>query len=135
REHVERLGGHISVGGAPGQGASFTITVPLTLATTRAILAEQDGQLFAIPSATIERSARLRIAEAASIRGRRAAIVDGPPLAIVELADVLNLGRSETADEWRPYFVLRQADLRVGVLVDSLIGEQQLVVKRLGWPL
>jgi two-component system chemotaxis sensor kinase CheA len=136
REHVVRLGGQVTLDGSAGSGTTITISVPLTLATTRAILAEQHGQVFAIPSAMVERSARLRGSDAASIHGRQVAIVDGHPLPVVELSEVLSQQRStEPVVDWRSYFVLRRADVRVGVLVDRLIGEQELVVKRLGWPL
>src|SRR6185312_3760854 len=53
-EHLERLTGRITIWSVPGQGTRFTIRAPLTLATTRAILVEQSGQVFAIPSTLIE---------------------------------------------------------------------------------
>ena len=54
----------------PGQGTQFILSVPLTLATTRAILVEQSGQTFAIPSATVERTARVREGDRLRVRVR-----------------------------------------------------------------
>jgi two-component system chemotaxis sensor kinase CheA len=139
REHVERLNGQVRVESTPGQGTHFILSVPLTLATTRAILVEQGGQTFAIPSATIERTARVRDGDLVSLEGRRAAELEGHPVPVVELADVLErehtAGAEGTAHTWRPFLVLRQGDRRLAMLADRLVGEQEIVVKSLGWPL
>jgi two-component system chemotaxis sensor kinase CheA len=139
RAHVERLNGQIRVSSTPGQGTRLMIRVPLTLATTRAILVEQSGQTFVIPSAMIERSARVQERDLVNLEGRRAVVIDGHPIPIVELADALEQPRTAAGDQsaphWRPFFVLRQDDRCVALLVDGLLGEQEIVVKRLGWPL
>jgi two-component system chemotaxis sensor kinase CheA len=139
REHLERLNGRISTASSPGAGTSFTLQVPLTLATTRAILVEQGGQLFAIPTSMVERNHRVRERDLVSIEGKQTVAIEGHPVPIVELADVLEQPRATTegpgAAQWRPFFVLRQDGRRVAVLADQLIGEQEIVVKPLGWPL
>ncbi len=138
REHLERLGGQITPWSAPGQGTRFTIRVPLTLATTRAILVEQSGRIYAIPSALIERTSRVQEQHIVSLDGRRAVAVEGRPVPIVELHEVLEMpGGARASDPagWRSYFVLRQDEGRVALLTDQLVGEQEIVVKRLAWPL
>jgi two-component system chemotaxis sensor kinase CheA len=139
RAHVERLNGHVRVSGSAGRGTRFTIGMPLTLATTRAILVKQSGQIYAIPSMMTERSARVREQQLISLEGRRAVEVEGHPVPVVELADVLERPRESTngqdAPQWRPFFILRQDDRRVALLADGLLGEQEIVVKSLGWPL
>jgi two-component system chemotaxis sensor kinase CheA len=139
RDHLERLGGQITPWSVPGQGSRFTIRVPLTLATTRAILVEQDGRLYAIPSALIERTSRVLEQDIVSLDGRRAVAVEGRPVPIVELREVLELpvaaARTPDASRWRSFFVLRQDEARVALLTDQLVGEQEIVVKRLAWPL
>src|SRR5262249_35306428 len=138
REHVRRLGGGVSVGGAPGAGTRFTITVPLTLATTQAVLVEQGDQLFALPATTVERGLRARDRELVTLEGRRAVAIDGRAVPVVDLADVLERPRPPRpfpADGWRTLFVLAQDGRRVAFLTDRLVGAQEIVVKRLGWPL
>jgi len=139
REHVERLNGQVRVESTPGQGTHFVLSVPLTLATTRAILVEQGGQMFAIPSATIDRTARVREGDLVSLEGRRAAEIEGHPVPVVELADVLEREHTAhpegTTRTWRPFLVLRQGDRRIAMLADELVGEQEIVIKSLGWPL
>jgi two-component system chemotaxis sensor kinase CheA len=136
REHVERLNGRVEVASQPGRGTRFALGVPLTVATTRAILVEQTGQVFAIPSAMVERSARVRAADVVSLEGRRAVPIGGQPIPAVELAEALDLaGPGADATGWRPFIVLRQRDQRLALLVEQLVGEQEIVVKSLGWPL
>jgi two-component system chemotaxis sensor kinase CheA len=138
-EHLERLAGRITIWSIPGRGTRFTIRVPLTLATTRAILVEQSGQVFAIPSTLIERTSRVREPDIVSLEGRRAVAVEGRPVPLVELCEVLELppsaGREFDAKGWRSYLVLRQDEGRVALAADQLIGEQEIVVKQLAWPL
>jgi two-component system, chemotaxis family, sensor kinase CheA len=139
REHVNRLGGDIRVRTTPGAGTCFTISVPLTLATTRVLLVENGGQTFAIPSSNIERTGRARVADMHRLEGRSALVIDGRPVPTLELSDILQRPRDEAtslqAGEWRPYFVLPQGDRSVAVLADRLIDETELVVKALGSPL
>lgn len=137
RAHVEQLNGQIKTWSAPGHGTDFTITLPLTLATTRVILVEQGGHIFAIPSAMIERNARLQERQIVRLEGRRAVAIEGVPVPVVELAEVLVRppGNLSDPDAWRAFFVLRQDDRRLALLVDRLVGEQEIVVKPLGWPL
>lgn len=137
REHVQQLNGQVGVTSEPGVGTRFTLRVPLTLATTRAVLVEEAGQLLALPTTLIERSARVRQAQIVSFEGRRAVTIEGRPVPVVELAAVLErpLVNGHLPDEWRPLVVLQQGERRLAVLTDKLIGEQEIVVKSLGWPL
>lgn len=139
REHLERLGGKITLASVPGKGTTFTIRVPLTLATTRAVLVEQSGQIYAIPSAMIERTSRVREQQIVRVEGRRVVVIDGHPVPVVELADILeqqgSQAKGQDVPQWRPYFVLHQEDGRAALLVDQLVGEQEIVVQRMGWPL
>jgi two-component system chemotaxis sensor kinase CheA len=137
REHVERLGGSVKVESTPGQGTQFVLTVPLTLATTRAVVVEQGGQVCAIPSAGVERMGRVRESDVLRLEGRRAVSIEGRAVPLVELGSVLERAPSAAhpAGVARPYLVLRQGDRRVAVLADRLVDEQEIVVKSLGWPL
>jgi two-component system chemotaxis sensor kinase CheA len=139
REHVNRLGGDIAVRTSAGAGTCFTITVPLTLATTRVLLVEDGGQTYAVPSSSIERTGRVRAADLHRLEGRRAMQLDGRAVPIVELADVLQRSDARTAgtaaDEWRPFVLLPHGDRAVALLADRLIDETEVVVKALGAPL
>jgi len=139
REHVNRLGGDIAVRTTRGVGTCFTITVPLTLATTRVLLVGDGGQTYAVPSSSIERTGRVRAVDMLRLEGRRAMQIDGRAVPVVDLADVLQRSDRNTprpdADEWRPFILLPQGDRAVALLADRLIDETEVVVKALGAPL
>jgi two-component system, chemotaxis family, sensor kinase CheA len=138
RQHVERLNGQVTVHSQPGRGTRFTLRVPLTLATTRAILVEEGGQILALPLALIARSGRVREQHIVNFEGRRGVIIEGRPLPVVDLATILRrppAAADRSADDWRQFIMLQQGDRRLVILTDKLIGEQEIVVKSLGWPL
>jgi two-component system chemotaxis sensor kinase CheA len=137
RQHVEQLNGQVMARSQPGRGSLFTLRVPLTLATTRAILLEEGGQLLALPSTLIERSARVRQRHIVTYEGRLAVNVEGRPVPAVELASVLQRppAAGRQPDDWRQLVILQQGDRRIALLTDRLVGEQEIVVKSLGWPL
>ncbi len=139
RDHVVRLGGDIRVATVAGQGTTLTISVPLTLATTRVLLVEDGDQVYAIPSSSIERTGRLRTADVRVLEGRPTLQVDGRVIPIVELASVLQTrdraDAGSAATEWRPFVVLPQGDRAIALLTDRLVDETELVVKGLGAPL
>ena len=134
-DNVRRLGGTVAAASVPGQGTRFTISVPLSLATTRALLVRQNGGLYAIPSAAVERAARVRPADIRSVEGRPVVEAAGQPLPAVDLHAVLERPVSEGSVEWRTYLIINQDDRRAVILTDELAGEQEIVVKHLGWPL
>jgi len=138
RSHVQRLGGDISVRTSPGAGTCFTISVPLTLATTRVLLVEDGGEAYAIPSSAVERTGRIRAADLLRLEGRRAIQLEDRAVPVVELADVLQRKRSSedvAQDEWRPFFIVPNGDRSIALMTDRLVDEQELVVKGLGAPL
>ncbi len=139
REHVNRLGGDIGVRTTSGVGTCFTITVPLTLATTRVLLVGDGGQTYAVPSSSIERTGRVRAIDMHRLEGRRAMQIDGRAVPVVELADVLQRSDASRpdpeADEWQPFILLPHGDRAVALLADRLIDETEVVVKALGAPL
>lgn len=137
REEVERLNGAIEVSTVAGRGTRFTITLPLTLATTRAVLALDAGQVFAIPSTAIQRNLRVRRTQVVHLEGRRTIEIDGRAVPIIALSALL--GRptppSDGEVDWQPLIVLHTPHRPLAVAVDDLVGEQELVVKTLKWPL
>src|SRR5205807_493071 len=137
RDHVNRLGGDVRVQTTVGQGTTFTIIVPLTLATTRVLLIEDGGHAYAVPSSSIERTGRVRTSELHRLEGRLGLKIDSRVVPVVELAEVLRQPSTaaDSTDGWRPFFVLPQGERAVAVLTDRLVDETELVVKALGAPL
>ncbi len=135
RRNIDLLQGRIGVRSVRGQGTTFTLTLPFTLASTRCLLIQAAGQSFAIPLSAVEKLVPVRPDDIAQVEGKETIRYQGHPLALVRLADVLRLrSPGETQPEWSklPATILAAGGQRVAFLVDELLGEQELVVKNLG---
>lgn len=138
RANLERLHGTIAVSTTLGRATTFTMTVPLTLATVHVLLAQVAGRIVAVPTTVVERILRVNPGDVRCIDGRPALHLGGRPVALFSLAQALGLrdGSSEPANGGtRPTIALGVADRRRAFMVDSLLGTQEVVVKSLGWPL
>ena len=138
REKVEKLGGRIALETRPHEGTSFQILLPLTLATFRGILVQTASQVFVIPTADVERVARIRADTVRSVENREVLALEGRLVPFVRLDDTLGLprpaARTEAAD-LTPIVVLGAAEQRIAFRVDAVLNDQEVLVKTLGKPL
>ncbi len=135
REKVENLGGSVSVATAPGVGASFRIVLPVTLSTFRGTLVNAYDRLFIIPTSNVERVARIRKDIIKTVGNRDTIEVNGQAVPLVRLGEVLGLPRSvkKVEDtEYIPVLILRAAETRVSFSVETILQEQEVLVKTLG---
>lgn len=134
REKVEHLGGSIAIESRPGTGTTFRIVLPLSLATFRGILVRIGEQNFVIPSANVERVARLARQAIRTVENRETIVLDTQVVCLAGLSDVLELPRSPASEALThaPVIVLSQGETRVAFRVDEILGEQEILVKNLG---
>ena len=143
RTNVEKLGGTIRVRTSVGKGATFALSVPLTLAVFRALLVESCGQEFAVPLSSVVEVTRVPLSEVRPVGQGHAIVLRGKVLPVFDLrvfADTGNgtPGGAATAGVTAArvgralVVVARYEDMRVGIIVDSLLGEQEIVIKSLG---
>lgn len=130
RRRIMDLGGHVEVDSKLGEGTTFRLRTPMTMAISSALLVNTAGQTLAVPLSFVTEVLRV---QAGDIRGvKRAPVLDlrGETLPLIELRDVLNLTGVEQSRRGRRFVVVVfAAGYRVGLLVDSFIGQQDLVVK------
>lgn len=134
RENIQRVQGQISLATMPGRGSTITITLPLTLSTTKSLLVGVAGELYALPITAVERILRIVPADIESIEDTPALLVGGAPVAIARLSDLLGVEDVDAPpdDVKLPVVVLNVDQKRLGIVVDSLVDEQEMVVKPLG---
>jgi len=135
REKAEKLGGNISVATAPQMGASFRILLPVTLSTFRGILVRASNELFVIPTANVERVARIRKDSIKTVGNRDTIEVNGRAVPLVKLGDVLEIPRVEKRNGdsgFVPVLILSAAETKVAFSVDGILQEQEVLVKGLG---
>lgn len=133
RENVEKLGGLIDVETKLGQGSRFSVSLPLTVATTLCLLVEAGGQTFAVPVHNVVRLARVRPEQVGQAAGREVIPIDGRPLPITKLADSLDLP-SPPRSGMRIAMILGSAESRIAFEIDAVLGAQEVVIKSLPKP-
>jgi two-component system chemotaxis sensor kinase CheA len=135
RKNVEALHGHVDVDSTLGEGTITTLTLPLTLATTQELLVRVRDQTFGIPISAVERIQRIEPESISTVEGKEAIIVNGQPISLVYLCDVLEMPKQERAldpKEKIPVVILGAGRWRIAFLVDAVVGQQESVVKSLG---
>jgi two-component system chemotaxis sensor kinase CheA len=137
REKVEKLGGQISIEMKPDIGTTFRMVLPVTLAIFKGILVRSGGQTFVIPTSSVERITRVKRDEIKTVENRETVNVEGRPLSLAWLADMLELPRiePEPAAAFVEVFILRVAERRLAFAVEEVIDEQEVLVKNLNKPL
>ena len=138
RTNVERLSGSVVVTSEVGQGATFRLTLPLTLALVQTMLVKARGNLYAIPVTGISGALSLAEAVISTVKGRPAIDWQGAVLPLLDLRDFFTHPRLAPANGAGPagktsgaIILVTWGKLRVGLIVDKIIGQQEIVVKAL----
>ena len=137
RRNVVALRGRIDVEWHPQQGATFALILPMTLTSTRGLLLHAGGQQFAIAFSAIERILRVRPDAVTALGGHETLQHQGRPYPLVYLSDILDLSRVVTSEHAEDHgyllvVIVATAERRMAFVVDSLDGEQEMVIKGLG---
>ena len=115
----------------PGVGTKFIIQLPLTLAIISALLVEVSGRTFALPLASVVESLRFRRDEVVRMNGRDTLRIRDRIVPLLHLGTAFDLPRAEAAAD-EPYAViLGRGEKRIGLAVDRLKGQQEIVIKAL----
>jgi two-component system chemotaxis sensor kinase CheA len=128
------LQGSVNVNFEPGKGSCFTLTLPLTLTTTRAIMVRAGRQTYAIPTSNVEQILRVLPAQIKSVGGRSVLTLGGPPLAISRLTHTLGVESrpDEPVAEAMLAVVVTSGQQQAVIVVDELLAEQDVTMKPLG---
>lgn len=133
RDHIENLHGTIQVKSEPGTGTTFTLTLPLSIATVLALLVEVAGQTFAVPSSAVSRIVRVGPDNLFWLEGSPVLRLDDTPVLISSVAGLMNLEAERSLSGIA--IVLDAGGRQLAVLIDELLGAQELVFKSLPKPL
>jgi two-component system chemotaxis sensor kinase CheA len=138
REKAEKLGGQVSVESQLGAGTTMRISLPIALATFRGILVQVAERLFVIPTTQVARVGRFKAEDVRTVEGHETLPLDDRAIALVWLAEVLELREVEHPalnGSGTPFLLLGTGDQRIAFAIDAVVGEQEVLVKRLGKPL
>jgi two-component system chemotaxis sensor kinase CheA len=134
KEKVEGVRGKLSVETYSGKGTTFRILLPLTLTTFHGLVVRLGEQFFVIPSHNVAHAVRVKQAEIKTIENREAIKRDGQMVSFARLSDVLGIPgqrKAKSPTEFSQTLVIASASTRIAFEVDEIIGEQEVLVKKL----
>jgi two-component system, chemotaxis family, sensor kinase CheA len=127
---VEKLKGSITIESDPGKGATFLLMVPLTLASIQALMFRVGGRLYAVPLSSVVEITRATEPEIHNVDGREVLRLRNQILTLVRLDRLVGAGSA--AGLKKQYVVVVTAGTRrFGLIVDNMVGEEELVIKAL----
>lgn len=133
REKVNSLGGVVSITSVEGAGSAISIRLPLTLAIIQTLVVQLGNEIYALPSSYIEQITSLNRNEIKHIRQQEVFMLRGEVVPLVRLQDLLDTPDSKNLEiEELDVVVLKIGDRLIGCIVDSLLRQQDVVIKSLG---
>lgn len=130
---IESLGGMVDVETKVNEGSKFTIRLPLTLAIIQALLVKVCEEIYAIPLGSIDSTINITPGDIKTIQNQEVILLRGQIIPIVRLGDVLGVSAAGAECREELYVVIvHMGDQKAGVIVDTLIGQQEIVIKSLG---
>jgi len=133
RRNIEKLRGRIDIQSKEGEGTSISIALPLTLAIIDGMVVQAGNEKYIIPTLSIEESFRPDKEDIISVQNRgEMCNLRGNLLSIVRLASLYQ-GNAAHRDPWDALLVVVESDgMKTCIMVDELIGQQQVVIKSIG---
>ncbi len=132
RSKFESLGGVVTVRSTLGQGSVFSVQLPLTLSIIDVMLVEVKKEKYAIPLSTIVETAIIHKREIYSAHNQKVIDFRGKVVPLVFLKEVFEIEEEAFEDEYYSLVIIHKGDKVAGVVVDSLIGQHDVVLKSLG---
>lgn len=135
RTNVERLKGHIEVNSTPGQGCTIRVQLGTTLATAHVLIVAVSANTYALPVEFVQTACLIQTEDIFTIEGRNTIVYDGQPISVAWLADLLDLppavpdAPGASTPRRLSCIILQAGPDRLGVFVDALLDEQDVVLK------
>ena len=128
---VGSLNGNVSIESLPGKGTTVSIRLPLTLAIIQALLVRVKSLVYAIPIANIDSTLSISHDEIQNIQDREVIVIRGEIIPITKLWETLQIPHNKVGESMNAVIV-KVGNKKHGIIVDALIGQEDIVIKSLG---
>ena len=132
---VDGLGGSLSIESHTGEGTTFTLRLPLTVAIVKMLLISLVDHTFAVPITRVARTIRVTSEEFSESQGRRFLNLDEELVAVFDLGELLKIERHTNGRSLFNVVLVEATNRTVGLIVDSVVGQVDIVVKPLCYPI
>lgn len=130
---IESLGGYISIDSTEGQGSLFQVQLPLTLSIISVMLVELEKEVYAIPLSSIIETAIIQKSDILNAHNQKVIDFRGNIVPLVYLKEIFEMPEQhDESDEFQSVVIVRKGEKLAGLVVDSFIGQQEIVLKTLG---
>jgi len=132
KTNIEKLNGMIDIDSEVGRGTSMKLKIPLTLAIIQALLVGVQEEYYAIPLASVLETVRIAKDDIYTVESRSVMRLRDEVLSLVHIGDIFEVERVFDNSEHAYVVVLGLAESKIGLIVDTLIGQEEIVIKSLG---
>ncbi len=133
KTNIEKLNGMIEIESEKGVGTTLKLKIPLTLAIIQALLVAVQEEYYAIPLSSVLETVRVSQDEIYSIDGKSVLRLRDEVLSLVRLADIFNVQTILERTNEVYVVIVGLAEQKIGIIVDYLIGQEEIVIKSLGY--
>ena len=131
RSKIESLSGHVDVETHVNEGSVFKIKLPLTLAIIQAMLVKVQEEVYAVPLGSIDSTIQITPEEIKTVQNHEVIVLRGEIIPIIRMEQTLFVPHVKDSDELF-VVVVHAGESKAGIVVDKLIGQQEIVIKTLG---
>ena len=132
KSKIEGLGGDIECKTVKGEGSTFTIRLPLTLAIITALMVELGDEKYAIPLGSIQNIEDIPCTDVKYVQGREVINLRGTVIPLIRLDSILDVEPRDEKPESLTVVIVAKGEKLAGLVVDNLIGQQEIVIKSIG---
>ena len=132
KSKIEALGGDVEVKTKYGEGSTFSIRLPLTLGIIQALMVKLGDEKYAISLGSIETIEDIPVSDIKYVHAKEVIHLRGNVIPLIRLRDLLDVPGEPEESENITVVVVRKGDKQAGLVVDSLIGQMEIVIKSLG---
>ncbi len=132
KSKIEALGGDVECHSVIGEGSTFTIRLPLTLAIIQALMVRLGSEQYAISLGSIQTVEDIPVEDVKYVQGKEVITLRGSVIPLIRLGELLEVRDMDEEPETLTVVIIKKGDKQAGVVVDSLIGQMEIVIKSLG---